>query len=80
MPNRKTDQQGFSTQDPDVERDIAGKGGPALGTGIPDSDRDIPTPYGDDLQTQIVAKGNKKKKDGDKNNSGDTADHQNDGD
>jgi len=77
MPNRKTDQMGYTTQDPEVERDIAGKGGPAIGTGIPDSDRDIPAPYGDDLQTQIAAKGKKKKENGDKNDPDGNADHQN---
>jgi len=62
MPNRKTDKQGFATQDPDVEKDIASRGGPALGAGIADNHHEISRPYDEDLQTQIAAKGGKKKK------------------
>lgn len=65
MPNEKTDSQGFSTSNADVERDNAAKGGPATGTGIPDSKHGIAAPYDADLQTQIAAKG--KKKDNDAN-------------
>jgi hypothetical protein len=61
MPNRKTDRQGFATQDPDVEKDIASRGGPALGAGIADNHHEISRPH-EDLQTQIAAKGHKKKK------------------
>jgi hypothetical protein len=70
MPNRKTDKLGFATQDPDVERDIASRGGPALGAGIADNHHDISRPYDEDLQTQIAAKGRKKKKNNSENNSG----------
>ena len=62
MPNRKTDKQGFATQDPDVERDIASRGGPALGPGIADNRHEVAGSYDSDLQTQIAAKGRKKKK------------------
>ena len=61
MPNRKTDKLGFATQDPDVERDIASRGGPSLGPGIADDHHEASRPYDDDLQTQIAAKGGKKK-------------------
>lgn len=77
MPNRQTDSQGFSTQDPDVERDIASRGGPALGPGVADNHHETIRPYDADLQTQIVAKGKKKKGNDNKNNPGDTAGHQN---
>lgn len=61
MPNKKTDKLGFATQDPDVERDMGSRGGPALGAGIADNHHDISRPYDEDLQTQIAAKGGKKK-------------------
>ena len=60
MPNKKTDSKGFSTNNQDVERDIAGKGGPTLGTGNPDDAHGISHPYDEDLQTQIAAKARKK--------------------
>jgi len=60
MPNEKTDSKGAATQNADQERDIAGKGGPAIGAGIPDDKHAIPHPYDEDLQTQIAAKSKKK--------------------
>jgi len=78
MPNRKTDRLGFATQDPDIERDMASRGGPALGTGNADNHHEISRPYDADLQTQIAAKGRKKKGNNNKNNPGGNAGHQND--
>jgi len=60
MPNEKTDRKGFSTNEPEKERDMAAKGGPMTGPGNPDDRHGISSPYSDDLQTQIAAKGNKK--------------------
>jgi hypothetical protein len=61
MPNPKVDKQGFSTSNADEERDIAGKGGPAIGEGIPDDKHGISHPYDEDLQTQLAAKSTGKK-------------------
>ena len=61
MPNPKVDKPGFSTSNADEERDIAGKGGPAIGEGIPDSKHGIPHPYDEDIQTQLAAKSTGKK-------------------
>ncbi len=61
MPNTKTDTKGFSTVNPDVERDESAKGGPGVGLGIPDGKHGISHPYNEDLQTQIAAKSHKKK-------------------
>jgi len=60
MPNEKTDRQGYATSNPDEERDIAGKGGPALGLGNPTYKHSASKPYNEDLQTQIAAKSGKK--------------------
>lgn len=60
MPNEKTERKGFSTNEPEKERDMAAKGGPMTGPGNPDDRHGISSPYSDDLQTQIAAKGNKK--------------------
>ncbi|MBV9986100.1 MAG: hypothetical protein JO301_00355 [Chitinophagaceae bacterium] len=60
MPNKKTDSRGFATNNQDIERDIAGKGGPALGTGNPDDAHGVSHPYDEDLQTQIASKSRKK--------------------
>lgn len=60
MPDPKTDNQGFASENADQERDKAPKGGPATGLGNPDNRHAAPKPYSDDLQTQIAAKGNKK--------------------
>lgn len=64
MPNPKTDSGGFSTGNSDQERDMGAKGGPTTSLGSPDDHHGVPTPYDSDLQTQIVAKGNKKDKKG----------------
>jgi len=61
MPDPKTDKQGYSTSNADEERDIAGKGGPAIGPGIPDDKHDVPHPYDEDIQTQLAAKSTEKK-------------------
>ncbi|HWB24752.1 MAG TPA: hypothetical protein VG738_04695 [Chitinophagaceae bacterium] len=61
MPNNKTDSKGFSTENPDIERDNGAKGGPGVGVGIPDNKHGISHPYDADLQTQIAAKSKKKK-------------------
>jgi hypothetical protein len=61
MPNKKTDSKGFSTENADMERDEAAKGGPGVDLGIPDGTHGISHPYNEDLQTQIAAKSHKKK-------------------
>jgi hypothetical protein len=60
MPNNETDSSGFNTKNADQERDLAAKGGPTTGTGIPDDKHGIAAPYDSDLQTQIAAKSKKK--------------------
>ena len=69
MSNRKTDSSGFATQNPDKQRDDAAKGGPVTGPGNPDNRHAVSSPYNEDLQTQIAAKGGKKKQDKKKNES-----------
>jgi len=64
MPNQRTDKQGYSTVNPDEERDMAAKGGPTTSLGIADDAHDVPHPYDDDTQTQLAAKSTKKKKSG----------------
>lgn len=59
MPNEKTDRRGGSTVAPDTERDLAGKEGPVTKSGNPNAKHAVPSPYNDDLQTQIAARGNK---------------------
>ena len=61
MPNRKTDSQGFATENPDVERDLSSKGDPVTGLGNPTNKHGISSPYNEDLQTQITAKHSAKK-------------------
>lgn len=61
MPNKKTDKEGFSTENADQERDNAAKGGPSVGLGIPDDKHASARPYSADTATQIAAKSNKKK-------------------
>jgi hypothetical protein len=63
MPNEKTDRKGFASSQPDQERDMAAKGGPTTSLGNPDDKHSVPTPYDDDLQTQLAAKSKKKGKD-----------------
>jgi len=62
MPNQRTDKQGFSTVNPDEERDMASKGGPTTSLGNADNAHDVPHPYDEDTQTQLAAKSTKKKK------------------
>ena len=76
MPNRKTDKLGFATQDPDVEKDLGSRGGPALGAGIADNHHAISRPYDEDLQTQIAAKGRKKKANGSERNDNNSKNNQ----
>ena len=64
MPNQRTDKQGYSTVNPDEERDMAAKGGPTTSLGTADNAHDVPHPYDDDTQTQLAAKSTKKKKSG----------------
>lgn len=61
MPNPKTDNAGFSTSNPDEERDMGAKGGPSTSLGVPDDKHGINKPYDSDLQTQIAAKNKKDK-------------------
>ena len=61
MPSKKTDTKGFASENPDVQEDIGAKGGPATGLGNPDAAHGISHPYNEDIQTQIVAKGRKRK-------------------
>jgi hypothetical protein len=61
MPNEKTDRQGFSTENADQERDIAGKGGPSVGAGVPDSKHAVPRPSDEDTQTKLAAASTQKK-------------------
>lgn len=61
MPNTKTDNRGFATQNEDVLRDEGAKGGPAVGVGNPTDKHGISSPYNADIQTQIAAKAAKKK-------------------
>ena len=55
MPNEKTDPLGFSTENPDQQRDMAAKGGPTTTLGKADDEHAIPTPATSDTQTQITA-------------------------
>jgi hypothetical protein len=64
MPDQRTDKQGYSTVNPDEERDMAAKGGPTTSLGIADDAHDVPHPYNEDIQTQLAAKSSKKKKSG----------------
>ena len=64
MPNQRTDKQGYSTINPDEERDMSAKGGPTTSLGISDDAHDVPHPYDEDIQTQLAAKSTKKKKTG----------------
>ena len=62
MPNQRTDKQGYSTVNPDEERDMAAKGGPTTSLGNADNAHDVPHPYDEDTQTQLAAKSTQKKK------------------
>jgi hypothetical protein len=61
MERRGTDNNGNGSTSNAQKGDLASKGGPAAGLGQPDNDHRISKPAGD-LQTQIAAKGKKKKK------------------
>ena len=72
MPNEKIDRKGFSTNEPEKERDMAAKGGPMTGPGNPDDRHGVASPYSEDLQTQIAAKGNNKGKQSESQEDGTT--------
>ena len=59
MADNKTDQQGYSTVNPDEERDMGAKGGPTTTLGIPNDAHGISHPYDSDIQTQLAAKSTK---------------------
>lgn len=60
MPNEKTDSLGFSTENPDMQRDMAAKGGPTTTLGNADSKHTAATPATSDTQTQLAAAEGKK--------------------
>ncbi len=62
MPDNKIDQQGYAAVNADEERDLAAKGGPTSGLGIPDSKHGIEHPYDADIQTQLAALSTQNKK------------------
>ena len=66
MPDRKIDQGGYSTVNPDEERDMAAKGGPTTTLGIPDDAHGISHPYDEDIQTQLAAKSTANKQETDR--------------
>ena len=55
MPNEKTDPLGFSTENPDMQRDMAAKGGPTTTLGKADDKHVAATPATSDTQTEITA-------------------------
>ncbi len=61
MPNPKSDKLGYSTSNPDEERDMAAKGGPTTSLGQPDDRHEAAAPYDEDIQTQLAAKSTEKK-------------------
>ncbi len=63
MPDDKVNQQGYSAVNPDEERDLAAKGGPSTGLGIPDDKHGVSHPYNEDTQTQLAALSTQDKKD-----------------
>ena len=63
MATDKTDQQAYSTVNPDEERDMGAKGGPSTTLGIPDDAHGISRPYDADTQTQLAAASTGSKKD-----------------
>jgi hypothetical protein len=50
----RSDPGGIKKETTDVERDIAAKGGPAIGLGDPQN-RQVPSPATENLQTQVAA-------------------------
>ncbi len=55
MPNEKTDPLGFSTENPDMQRDMAAKGGPTTTLGKADNRHTAAKPATSDTQTEITA-------------------------
>ncbi len=55
MPNEKTDSLGFSTENPDQQRDMAAKGGPTTTLGKANSKHVASTPATSDTQTEITS-------------------------
>jgi hypothetical protein len=66
MIDDKKDQGAYSTVNADEERDLAAKGGPTSGLGIPDDKHGVSAPYDSDIQTQLAAKSTANKKETDK--------------
>lgn len=62
MQNPGRDNNNIGPQGNDQQKDLSAKGGPASGLGTPDGKHAISKPYQEDLQTQIVARNNRKKK------------------
>jgi hypothetical protein len=62
MERRGTDNNGNGSTSNAQKGDLASKGGPAAGIGQADNDHRISKPSSGDTQTQIAAKGKKKKK------------------
>lgn len=69
MPNQKTDNKGFASENADEQEDIAAKGGPGVGLGNPDAKHPVIHPYDSDTQTQIAAKAAEKAGSADNNRS-----------
>ncbi len=65
MPNEKTDSLGFSTENPDQQRDMAAKGGPTTTLGKANDKHVAPTPVNSDTQTEIAADADKTQSDSD---------------
>lgn len=63
MPNEKTDSLGFSTENSDMQRDMAAKGGPTTTLGKADSKHVAPTSASSDTQTEITSESDDDKKD-----------------
>lgn len=62
MEYREGDNNDYYESTDDQKRDIAAKGVPTGGMGIPDDKHGIPHPYDADIQTQLAAKSTEKKK------------------
>jgi len=66
IDDNKKDQQAYSTVNADEQKDLAAKGGPSVGLGIPDDKHGVSAPYDSDIQTQLAAKSTANKKETDK--------------
>lgn len=55
IPEDKTHRQSYSAANADEQRDLAAKGGPSTGVGIPNNKHGIESPYDADTQTQLAA-------------------------